>query len=464
MMRSSLRSSAAVFACALGLGLGVSVQAAPKCKSAEVYVESKTPVRRGPGLNYPVASFLEKARCLRLGEASLDKTWVLVKLDEVFGWVPVDRLSSDSQEKVAAMGDTTAAPVGSGQSRGVVVTKQATPLLGEPGADGAAMKTLPLGSKLVALSVTLDETFVEARDERSQVGWVRVEHLESPGAVLELLPRTDSGVDRVMGDQRADPEVPVRDNIDASPDQQALQSRMSTRVDGLRLTIAGFAGAAVPSHSLSSNGADAIRRYDITAMGGAARVEARLEGVLPISGRVGYGLGFLTGLEAEGQAGSIGGMSHEISAALELPLSVGARTRIAPELGYMFLDYGLDTALPGAEVGQFFSTQSHLVTAGLGLFHRFADDIGLEARAAFLGGASDSYPFHLGAPGFSVGALATLAGYLPLSESFELVLRYDLRFRSGGFTGASALDETITEATLSDFVNGLSAGVSWSLN
>lgn len=441
-------------------------RAAAKCKPSEVFVESKTPVRRGPGLNYPVASFLEKGRCLRLGEVSLDKSWVLVKLDEIFGWVPTDRLSNASQDKVLAVGEASGSPVGSGQKRGLVSSRKPTPLLAKPSGDAEALKTLPAAAKLVALSVSLDEAFVEVRDERGQVGWVKSEDLEAPDKVLELLPRTDAGVDHVMGEKRADlPAPPARDNIDSSLAHQQLDQRMATRADGLSITVAGFAGAAVPSHSLDSNGAEGIRRYGITAMGGAARVEARVGGgVLPVAIRAGYGFGFLTGLEAEGDAGSIGGMSHEIHGAIELPLQVGERTRLSPELGYVFLDYGLDPALPGAEVGQFFSSQSHLVSAGLGLLHRLPSDIGLLARVAFVGGASDSYPFDLGDPGFSVGAFGTLAGYLPLGRTVDLVLRYDLRFRTGGFSGQSAVDDTISEATLSDFVNGLSAGVSWTLD
>lgn len=461
-----LRSGFVLASCLSLLAASLDASAATKCKPSEVFVESKTPVRRGPGLNYAVASFLEKGRCLKLGELSLDKGWVLVKLDEVFGWVPIDRLSGASQEKVLDLGEASTGPVGSGQKRGVVETKKPTPLLEGARADAPAKKTLPAAAQLVALSVSLDEAFAEVRDERGQVGWVRVEDLESPEKVLELLPRTDAGVDRVIGDRRDDlPNPPPRDNIDANLGDQQLEERMATRAEGLEITVAGFFGAAAPSHNLDSNGAEGIRRYGITAMGGAARVEARVQGGgLPVAIRAGYGFGFLTGLAAEGQAGEIGGLSHEVHGAIELPLSLSERTSLSPELGYVLLDYGLDPALPGAEVGQFFSSQSHLVSAGLRLVHRFASDLGLEARAAFVGGVSDSYPFNLGDPGFSVGAFGTLAGYLPLGRTVDLVLRYDLRFRTNGFTGVSALDATITEATLSDFVNGLSAGVSWTLD
>src|SRR5687768_9785411 len=49
---------------------------AAKCKETEVLVKARTPVRRGPGLNYPVGAFLETSRCLAFAERSMDERWV----------------------------------------------------------------------------------------------------------------------------------------------------------------------------------------------------------------------------------------------------------------------------------------------------------------------------------------------------------------------------------------------------
>ena len=97
----------------------VTEASAAPCKKkggrARVFVKAKTPLRRGPGLNYGVSKFIEKGRCTPYSEVSLDEQWVLLEIERGFGWVPVRRLSKTSQRKLARTGQT--GPIGSGQTR-----------------------------------------------------------------------------------------------------------------------------------------------------------------------------------------------------------------------------------------------------------------------------------------------------------------------------------------------------------
>ncbi|MEO1335796.1 MAG: hypothetical protein AAFV29_09125, partial [Myxococcota bacterium] len=145
--------------------------AAAPCKGRNVVIRKKTPVRRGPGLNYAVASFLDKMTCAPFSEVSIDEQWVLVEVDRGFGWVPIKRLSKPSQKRLARVGNTSG-PVGSGQRRNLAQVLRQSVLLERPGSGGAVRRILPENVRLLPLAVTRDGTWVQARDERGDVGWV----------------------------------------------------------------------------------------------------------------------------------------------------------------------------------------------------------------------------------------------------------------------------------------------------
>ena len=78
-----MKAALLCFATTLAFSLPAYAQkAAPDCKAQggkpRVFVRAKTPVRRGPGLNYPVSSFLEQGGCMAFLEISADERWALV--------------------------------------------------------------------------------------------------------------------------------------------------------------------------------------------------------------------------------------------------------------------------------------------------------------------------------------------------------------------------------------------------
>lgn len=432
----------------------------------QVLVKEKTPVRKGPGLNYPVKNFLEKGRCLTLTEISVDRAWALVEGGDLFGWVPTGRLDAAGQKVVAAM-SPGAAPVGSGQARGHVFAKDATPMKESPSGSSNERKMLPEGAKLLALSMTPDEQWVEVRDDRNDTGWVPASALKDPDKALSLVPRADGGVSGIATDvtnppappgiaPRNDPQV-----VAADPEPPARTPAMGSGdlVIDARLLL----GAQLPAQGFDSNAPQGYRRYDISSFSGAARVEARAAPLGPMEARLSYAFALLSGLSpANNQFATIGGRHHEARLIFGLPVAFDGGV-ISPEAGYFFAFNDMDTAIPGATVAQFLSTVTHAGTAGLSAAFDLSSSMYLEAEAAMLLGTTSEDPFDAGSPGLTVGAVAGAGLGFALDESIDLLVRYDLRFRRTSFSGASLTDPAMTEASLTYLDNAFMAGLGFAL-
>jgi hypothetical protein len=432
----------------LGVGIALATAAllaaagraeASGCKGGEVLVKDKTPIRRGPGLNYPVDSFLERGRCLSLTEISADKGWALVQAGATFGWVPVSRLDAAGQKRAAAM-DAPPPPAGSGQSQ------------------------------LLALSMTPNEKWVEVRDDRNDTGWVRASALSDPGGALGLVPRTDAGVDAVAADParvtdpspdegEPPPAPPSGGAIDPHSDRTIGAPQPVLGADDLAFGMRILVGASVPAMSLDSNGVAYYRRYDISALAGSARAEVRMAALGPLDARLAYGFTFVTGVsEATQPNNSIGATQHELRAVVGLPL-VGGDFQLSPELGFYGALASVDRALLGAPAVQFVSSDFFGGSAGLSALWLVSGSMGLEAEAAFLLGPLSEGPIDLGSAGLAFGVAAGLGAIDAMSDSVDLLLRWDLRFRSAGFSGISLSDPSVTRATLSSLENGFSVGM-----
>jgi len=297
-----------------------------KAGKAQVFVKAKTAVRKGPGLNYQVSSFLESGRCLPLSEVSMDKRWVLVSADETFGWVPMGRLTEGSQAGAQQQAPQTAA-VGSGQMRGEVRVVKQTILLADPSKSASPKRVLPADLMVVPITTTPNGDWVEVRDERGQTGWVLTRELR--------------------GDALAD--LPIHEamtGLDPDPlpgDTGIVRVRPGRSGVGVALTAAVFAGALAPTQSFDSDAISGRRRYDIAALAPSTAIELEMMDLGPLSARLGYGISFLTGISADGDLAA-GGNQHDFRFKAGLPLNVGPAV-IAPEVGYQLAIFDFDSVL-----------------------------------------------------------------------------------------------------------------------
>ena len=424
------------------------------CRSGakpEVFIKAKSPLRRGPGLNYGVSAFLERGKCLGLVEASIDESWVLVEGAGVFGWVPVSRLDAVSKEKVAAM-KVARAPVGSGQQRGYVWTNATSSLREGSDRRSAQKKVLPQGTPLLPLMVTGDGTWVEVRDDRGEIGWVLATRLRDETGLLAGVPRSTNVLERVEVPVAAEPRTVL----------VPMTGRRGVLIDALLL------GAAMsPNQTLESNGAMGFRRYELSAFAGGARIEAGTTSIEPLMARVSYAFTIIAGVKPEGEARAISGRQHEARMVLGVPLELG-RLRVIPELGYGFWITDLDSDLPGERRGgAFISTQQHAGSAGLSLALALVDALSLDVEAAALVGVTEERipgtAGGLGDSGPTFGALGGVGLRYGLTDDVGLALRWDFRLRRTTYEGISEIDATITEASLQAFDHGLFAGLTFSL-
>ncbi|MCB9653168.1 MAG: hypothetical protein H6729_03410 [Deltaproteobacteria bacterium] len=454
------------------------------CPAPKIKIEAKTPVRRGPGLNYPVVRFLETDHCTSYGRISVNRDWVLVDLGELVGWVPARRLDRSSQLRIQDADLEQASPVGSGDFRDFVTLVAATPLRAEPSATSEARRMIPRGTRVVPLQVTSDDRFVEVRDDRGERGWIDRAALD--GARLENVPRTsfDGEAEGPNANTEAGEGVAVgaRGSGDPTTTDAALGSRSGVDHEGAdgaeargpALDIRAFGLAMRPSHRFDSDGVDATRRYQLSSFAPGAGLEVGVGRLGPIALSAGYALTFVlpTGPGGEGGDNKARGIEQEAFFRVGLPIDLGPSLTLTPSLGYFFGEFNFEPALPNAAAVQFLSTDTHAGSLGLRLAYDTNEtnetnetNGGLEIRADLHGliGLTIESPYNLGRAGPGLGATMSAGAGYRLGAGMGVFAEYALTYRRVHYAGAAdvdPLDPTITTATLVDLTHGLRVGVS----
>ena len=431
----------------------------------QVKVLSKTPMRRGPGLNYAVASFLERSKCAPFSEVSLDERWVLVEVDRRFGWVPVSRLAKSSRKKVRR--SATTGPVGSGQARGTAQVIRQSVMNERPDPKSPVRRVLPEGLQVLPLALTRDGRWIQVRDERGDIGWTVASNVV--GDSLAQLPRTElrappeSARDRPEGPRlrrRGRKVVAAGPGGGASETSEVREAPVLKDDGGFKLRLAVFGAALNPLHSLDSNGVAAVRRYDLTALSPGAALEVEALNVGPMNLRAGYTIAFMSGVDTDDfpNLGTAAGMQHDAYLRVGLPVMLGG-ILLTPEVGYHFGFFDFDSLLAGQNLIVFLSTQSHTGSAGLRMQAALSEDVIIDADASALVGITEESPRELGDSGLTLGVAGQLGLRWMLSDAYSLIARYTVNYRTTSFSGAAQLDSTITEATLVDLSHGLLAGL-----
>lgn len=421
-----------------------------KGKKPAVSINAKTPIRRGPGLNYAVASFLERATCAPFSEVSMDKSWVLVDVAGELGWVPTSRLAADSRERISGVAVPTA-PVGSAQSRAYAdVTKQSV-LLDRPDPRASARRVLPRGLKVLPLAKTEDGLWVQIRDERGDLGWIPTGDLSASG--LAELPNAQIDPSMVASTSTAS-SVPTGGALVSSPPPPVTPS-------ALTIDASVFAAALLPIHSLDSNGQEAIRRYDVSSFSPGTGVDITVSELGPMSVRASYVIAFLVGVTPEALPNyAIGGMQQDVNVRLGVPLEASG-VSITPEVGYALGMFDIDALLPGQSGVTFVSSQTHAGTAGLRLRYFATRDLLLDGDANALVGVTSEGPATLGDAGLTFGGLATVGAHYFVTDTVAVMARYGLSYRRTSYSGMGTLDASIGEATLTDLTHGALVGMSF---
>lgn len=460
-----------VLACASFFTLGFTAQAVAKgCKRLgrrpQVFIKGKSAVRRGPGLNYPVSTFLSKGRCAPFTEVSIDREWVLVDVKSVLGWVPRSKLSSASQKTIAKAGAGDSAPVGSGQERGFVEAVTQIQVKRQPTKDAPPKALLPEGTKFLPLARSADSEWIEVRDERGDVGWVRREQLK--GEALKDLPIFTGDTDPTKGTGNIGGGFRSGGGGAASPSPGGFSLGISapgpTRsADTVTFITQVYGAALIPVHSLVSDSVQNVHSYDLTAFAAGGGIEVQVTDIGPVSVRAAYQLGVLSNLKAEdNEVNALSGMQHD--AQIRIGLSLGLDSLlITPELGYHFglFDFAQELPTPeGQPRRRFISSQSHMGMAGVKLDYFVSSSFALEADGAVMLGGTIEGPelVRLGTPGLTVGGVAGIGGQLIVGDSVGIFFRYSANYRKTGFEGPAALDPSITQSTLTDFSHGLLVG------
>lgn len=452
-MNEPMRSLSIAIVCAAALVASEADAKGKRCKTKgkapEVFVEGKTPVRRGPGLNYAVASFLERGRCAPYSEVSLDKAWVLVDVKGKLGWVPTSRLAAKSRERISGI-KVESAPVGSAQSRAYADVTQQTVLLERPDPRSPARRVLPQGLKVLPLAKTEDGLWVHIRDERGDLGWIPTKDL-SAGGLAEL--------------PNADMEAVAAATTTSTSGGSSFMTSTSgpVRSAPTELAIEGsvFGAALLPVHSLDSNGAGPTRRYDVSALAPGTGIDLTVSKLGPLAIRVTYIAALLTGVSPEENPNiGVGGFQQDASLSIGFPIDVGA-ARVTPAVGYALGIFDFDALLPGQSGITFVSTQTHAGTAGARAQYFATKDVRLEGDANLMVGVTSEGPAKLGQAGLTFGGIASAGVSYYVGEALALTARYALNYRTTSYSGAAGLDETITDATLVDFTHGALIGMTF---
>ncbi len=444
-----------------GVFIGAGEVHAAACKGPRrVLIRAKTPLRRGPGLNYAVAKFFEKNTCAPYSEVSLDEQWVLVEIGRSLGWVPVKRLSKASRKRLAKRG--TAGPIGSGQARSMARVFRQSVLLERPEPRAPVRRVLPENLRVLPLAVTREGRWTQVRDERGDIGWVASEDLVGEG--LDALPRTETeGVDprapAQMGTARSS-----KDSKDSKEAPAKVERASRLNRSGVGLRVALYGSALNPIHSLDSNGVAGIRRYDLSAAAPGTGLEVEVQNLGPLAIRLGYSIAFLNDVTSDDVpgTGSAGGLQHDAYWRLGWPLTV-AGVQLTPEVGYHLGMFDFDSILAGQQQVVFLSTQSHTGTVGLRAQALLLDGLVLDVDAGGMLGVTQESPRSLGDAGLTVGFVGQVGVRYYLNDELSIMGRYVANYRSTGYTGQAQLDPTITDATLVDVTHGLLAGVAFDL-
>lgn len=422
--------------------------AVAECKSTSAepraLVQEKTPVRRGPGLNFGPSSILDKPRCLRLSEVAPGSAWVLVEDDKkkVYGWVPVSALDKEGRARALAMApknEVTRRKLGEGSS---------------PARDNDPAKP--------------NDTATRAHDKEGasqskHSGEKRVKVPTPEAAPVEPSSREASTTE--MSKARAGDKPPV-----ASGDEQtevaAVSVRTATRAQGLIEGVAlqvdvGLLGA-ISKSSFDNDGQPLITRYEIRNRSGGLRLDVRAGPLLErFEARLIYNFVYSSGLKLKDGDDSISGQEHDLEVLAGMPIELGS-LRVTPAVGYAMSLHAMEPGLPGAKVAQFVSSVTH--AARIGASGGFAIDarLSLEADVALVLGSTVPQ-YGLGSPGVSAGFRSGLAGRYGLTERLSCVVRWDLRYFHAPYDGMAEFERSITKASLSGFENALSFGVGLAL-
>jgi SH3-like domain-containing protein len=466
---------------------------AEKCKSKNgrpmVLVKDRVSIRRGPGLNYPVSSFLTEGKCVSLNETSTDEMWVLIEDDasKTFGWVAAKDIDNASREALPK--GKSKGPIGSGQERGFVATKSSASLLARPEVKAEVKKVLPPGSRLLALAMTEDERWVEVRDDRGDRGWVGARGLRDESDTLAGLPRTSSGLKTGIegggndkgavskSSQRDIVSDPVAsadrdaDKSDPPPQQQRstaapdVEERVTPSVPlekkGLSISAEVLGTFALPRHGFDSNGAAGFRRYKVEASAAGGHIEAFAEPLGPLRARLAYDFVLLTGLSPSSGNSSVSGQEHAAEIMFGFPIQLSSVMKLVPELGYSLDLFAMQPSLAGVTASPvvFFSSHSHAATLGLVATIAISEYVGLDANAAGMVGTTIVYPETVGSAGLMTGGRVGVGLHFGIGGGSMLLARWDSLYLHTPFTGKAAVDPTITSASITHLQNSFSAGI-----
>lgn len=455
----------------------------------QVFVKGKTAVRRGPGLNYPVSSFVEDGRCMKANDISLDGNWVMIEdpSNKGIGWVPTKQLDPASVELLSSNRPSKkAAPVGSGQERGYLSTLRPVGLLLEPKRGAKEKRTLPAAARVLALAITADKAWIQVRNERNETGWVMASDLEDTTNTVAGLPVADNGLETGGRVTTASAERPApgeatppgrSDEPGASPPPPPAEGARAddpprggvARPDPIAARDDGAAGLAWelqvmgmfarPNHGLESDGLAGIRNYALRANGGGAYLELRARGIGPVEARISYGLVIIGGLAAASNPSDVvSGQQHDARLLFGYPIELGP-VHVVPEFGYTGQIFAMSPALQDRDEPTFFSHHAHLGTVGLRAGVDIASYVRLEAEVHGLFGVTTEYPFDLGQSGTTAGWRFGVGAEYAMSPTFGIVGRWEIRSVTAPFTGPAPIDPTIATAELVHAENQFSAGV-----
>lgn len=413
----SIRSQATLILAVVLAGLPASSPArAAQCRQKggqpQVFVKSKTAVRRGPGLNYPVASFLDQGRCMNLSEVSVDEAWVLIEdtATKTFGWVSAGALDGESRDTLPVdKKSKKRGPIGDGQDRGYLFTKSATGLLSRPDASSEPRKILPKKTRLLALAISEDGRWVQVRDARGETGWVGVRGLRDDGDTLASLPRMEGGLETGLksgakaaggiavmagrpggADDEEDAAPPprrkarpqpaeaeedepppprsakrqkppkIRDEEPGEPNGPAIEddgpkvvARRPARGSDFQLDLDALVLVGLPSHVLDSNGTTGSTRYSVHVTAPGLQLQALGWNLGPIRGRASYSFFFMSTINARNPASGTPATQTVNGQEHELKLIGGYPLQlrsltVIPELGYVLELFGMQPYLPSA--------------------------------------------------------------------------------------------------------------------